>query len=170
MAIRNVLFGTVLLGVCALVANGNQAPTKAKTAAPAAGVKQGHAEMLKEHHQAHEEHDAALARLGKWRVEHRRALAALASLQAAILEHDASLEELAEHARIHEDHIRHHEEEIHEHDAGGAGTAHEKLAESHKKMLDDHKKFQQSLDHVEDDHDRLMAEIQKLSASLKAAK
>ncbi len=61
--------------------------------------------MLKEHQQAHAEHAAALAQFGKWPIAHRRALAALASLQAKILEHHASLDALAEHARVHEDEI-----------------------------------------------------------------
>ena len=109
MTARNVLFGTLLLGMCALVASGQKAPTKTKSAAPAkaAGAKEEHSAMLKEHQQAQDEHDTTLAQLGQWRIEHRRALV---TLQAKTLEHNASLEKLAEHARIQEDHIRYHEE------------------------------------------------------------
>ena len=75
MTARNVLFGTLLLGMCALLASGLQAPTETKSAAPAkaVGAKEEHSAMLKEHKQAHDEHDTALAQLGKWRFEHRRA-------------------------------------------------------------------------------------------------
>jgi septal ring factor EnvC (AmiA/AmiB activator) len=67
-------------------------------------AKTKHARMKKEHAQVHEEHDALLRKVGKWRVEHRKALAALREIEASILEHEAELEELAEHAREHEDH------------------------------------------------------------------
>lgn len=77
MTARNVLFGTLLLGMCALVASGQQAPTETKSAAPAkaVGAKEEHSAMLKEHQHAHDEQDTALGQLGKWRIEHRRALA-----------------------------------------------------------------------------------------------
>lgn len=170
MRLQTWLGATLLLGACvASYGIGDDQAAPKKKAEPAAKSVSGpeHASMLKEHQKAHSEHDAALSQLSKWRVEHRRALAALASLQAKILEHDASVEELAEHARVHEDHIRHHEDEIHDHEAGGSGADHAHLADHHKKLLKEHQDFQKAMNSVEDNHEHLMLEITKLAESLK---
>src|SRR5258708_21029740 len=70
-----------------------------------------HAQMKKEDAQAHAEHDAWQKQLVKWRVEHRKALAALREIEARILEHEASVEELAGPAAETEDHNHYHDEE-----------------------------------------------------------
>ena len=103
-----------------------------------ADPKTEHAEMKKEHAKVHAEHDVLLGKIGKAKIEHRRALATLAEIQARILRHEAMLEELAEHAREHEDHIHHHDEEIAEHDKSGKDTDHAKLMVAHKAMIAEH--------------------------------
>lgn len=175
MSWQTWISGVFVAGLCVVsLVSGDEKPG-GKPSGKAASAQTGkagaeHSAMLKEHRQAHEEHDAALTQLGRWRVEHRKALAAIASIQARIYEHDAAIEELAEHARLHEDHIRHHEEEIHEHERSGDAGAHEQLSELHQKLLSEHKKFQEAMHHVEDDHSRLMKELHRLAESLKAEK
>lgn len=136
----------------------------------AADPKAEHEAMRKEHAAAHREHDEMLKQVGKWKIEHRKALAVLAQLQAAILEHEAELEELAEHAREHEDHILHHDEEFHEHEKSGDAKGHQELAASHKKMLAEHEKIKKSLGQFKDDHDALIQSLQALGAKLKSQK
>lgn len=133
-------------------------------------AKTDHAQMKKEHAKVHEEHDALLKKVGHWRVEHRKALAALREIEASILEHEAELEELAEHAREHEDHIRHHDEEIADHDHGGDGKGHAELAKTHKQLLEEHASVQKQVSTFHDDHDSLMASLTKLRDSLKKPK
>jgi|GEM_PF-1987935 len=167
--------GAFVAGLCVVsLVSGDEKPAGKQpgqaTSARTGNASPEHSAMLKEHHQAHEEHDAALTQLGRWRVEHRKALAAIAAIQARIYEHDAAIEELAEHARLHEDHIRHHEEEIHEHERSGDAGAHEQLSELHQKLLAEHKTFQEAMHHVEDDHSRLMKELHRLAESLKPKK
>jgi small-conductance mechanosensitive channel len=126
-----------------------------------------HARMKQEHARVHEEHDALLRQLSQWRIEHRRALAALREIEASILEHEATLEELAEHAREHEDHIRHHDEEIAEHEKSGDAKHHAELAKLHKKLLDEHADVNRRIHEFHDDHDALMAGLKKLRDSVK---
>ena len=121
-----------------------------------------HAQMKKEDAQAHAEHDAWQKQLVKWRVEHRKALAALREIESRILDHEASLEELAGHAAEHEDHILHHDEEIAAHEKGGKGTDHAKLSEAHKQVMKEHADLAKSLKSFTDDHDHLVAALVQL--------
>lgn len=146
------LAGSLLL-VVALVAYGQDAKTD-------------HATMKKEHEKAHAEHDAWEKQIVKWQVEHTKALAALREIESRILGHEASLEELAGHVADHEDHIRHHEEEITDHEKGGKGTDHAKLADSHKQVMTEHAALAKQLNSFDDDHDKLVAAIQKLREQL----
>jgi septal ring factor EnvC (AmiA/AmiB activator) len=125
-----------------------------------------HAQMKKEDAQAHAEHDAWQKLLVKSRVEHRKALAALREIEARILEHEASLEELAGHAAEHEDHIRHHDEEIAAHEKGGKSADHAKLVDAHKQVMKEHAEFGKALTTATDDHDRLIVGLQKLRDQL----
>jgi chromosome segregation ATPase len=125
-------------------------------------AKNEHAVMKKDHVRVHQEHDQLLRQIGKWKVEHRRALATLAEVQARILNHEAALEELAEHAREHEDHIEHHDEEIAMHDKEGSDKDHAKLADAHKKLIDEHAKVMKVSSELEDNHEQLMQLLGKL--------
>jgi chromosome segregation ATPase len=124
------------------------------------------ATMKKEHEKAHAEHDAWEKQIVKWRVEHTKALAALREIEARILGHEASLEELAGHVADHEDHIRHHDDEITDHEKRGKGADHAKLAESHKQVMAEHTALAKQLNSFDDDHDRLVVAIQKLRDQL----
>ena len=79
------------------VAVQSQAQPKKKTATP-------HATMQKDHEAAEADHSKWESDIATWRVEHLRALATLAEVQAKILRHDAALLEHAEHIRLHEEH------------------------------------------------------------------
>lgn len=122
--------------------------------------------MKNEHAQVHEAHDTLLRQFGKWRSEHRKALAALREIKAGILEHEAALEKLAEHARLHEDHIHHHDDEIAEHEEGGAGHHHEELAAAHKELMSEYAEVQKRMGTFHDDQDTLMKSLTKLRDSL----
>jgi chromosome segregation ATPase len=132
--------------------------------------KADHAAMKKEHAQAHTEHDAWQQQIGKHRVEHRRALAILREIESRILEHEASLEEIANHMAEHEDHISHHDEEIATHEKSGDDKDHAKLAESHKAVMVEHAAIKKSLDTFHDSHDQLIDGLTKLRALLPARK
>jgi hypothetical protein len=134
----------------------------------AAAPKVDHGAMKEEHTQAAAEHEEWLVQISKQKVEHRRALAALAEIQARIFEHEATLEELAEHARRHETHIHDHEHEIAEHEAGGEGEDHAALARSHAKFMNEHEEMSALVDANEDQHDKLMAELTRLADALRS--
>ena len=70
---------------------------------------QEHEKMRGEHNAAVNDHQAWSSKLSKMRVEHRRALAALAKLRAEILQHDADLEAIADHIRSHEVEMTNHD-------------------------------------------------------------
>jgi hypothetical protein len=125
-----------------------------------------HARMKKEDAQAHAEHDAWQKQIVKWRVEHRKALAALREIESKILDHEASLEELAGHAAEHDDHIRHHDEEIAAHEKEGKATDHAKLAEEHKRVMEEHAKFGKSITSFTDDHEHLVTALMQLRERL----
>jgi molybdenum-dependent DNA-binding transcriptional regulator ModE len=129
-------------------------------------AKTDHATMKKEHEKAHAEHDAWDKQIVKWRVEHIKAIASLREIESRILGHEASLEELAGHVADHEDHIRHHEEEIADHEKGGKGSDHAKLGESHKQVMAEHAALAKQVNSFDDDHDKLVAAIQKLREQL----
>jgi hypothetical protein len=131
--------------------------------------KSEHAQMKKEHDKAHAEHDVWRKQLSAWRVEHRKALATLREIEARILLHEASLEELAGHTEEHEDHIRHHDEEIDAHDKGD-GKDHARLAELHKKVMQEHAAMLKKITSFDDDHDRLMEGLLKLKVMLSPKK
>jgi chromosome segregation ATPase len=136
----------------------------------AADPKTEHEAMKKEHAKAHADHDQLLGQVAKWKIEHRRALSTLALIESKILEHEASLEELAEHAREHEDHIVHHDEEIHDHEKSGNDRDHAKLAETHKKLIAEHAKLMKSASTFEDDHESLMESLRKIGEGLNKKK
>jgi chromosome segregation ATPase len=128
--------------------------------------KTDHEAMRKEHEQAHKEHDKLFKQIATWKIEHRRALANLAKIESAIFEHEASLEELAEHCREHEDHMVHHDEEFTEHEKSGNDKDHVKLAQSHKQLIEEHAKLLKKAESFEDDHESLVATLRKLADSL----
>ena len=125
-------------------------------------AKKDHGSMRKEHLQASRDHDRWQSDIGKWAAEHKRALAILAQLQARILEHDADLQDLAEHARLHERHIRDHEGEIDEHEKGGSAAEHANLATKHKELMDDHAKMEKEMSSHSDQHQELMQRLSEL--------
>jgi hypothetical protein len=135
-------------------------------AAIAQDAQSEHARMKKEDAQAHAEHDAWHKQIVKWRVEHRRALAALREIEAKILDHEASLEELAGHAAEHDDHIRHHDEEIAAHEKEGKAADHAKLVEEHKRVMEEHAKFGKAISSFTDDHDHLVTALMQLRERL----
>jgi len=125
-----------------------------------------HAAMEKEHRDAVMDHAKWQKEIGRYRVEHLKALALLAKLQAHVLDHQAHVEEHAENIRIHDRHIRLHAREIAEHEAGGEGKEHAELAESHKHMLEDHQKMAKEHDTLDVKHDELMKVLQQIVKSL----
>jgi hypothetical protein len=129
-------------------------------------VKTEHARMKKEDAEAHAEHDAWQKQIVKWRVEHRKALAALRDIEAKILEHEATLEELAGHAVEHDDHIRHHGDEIAAHEKEGQAADHAKLVEEHKRVMKEHADLGKTLTTFTDDHDHLVAALMQLRERL----
>ena len=55
---------------------------------------------------AHRDHVAWLDDCGRWRSEHRQTLAALAKVQASIMEQEAALESHAANVQTHEMHLQ----------------------------------------------------------------
>ena len=113
--------------------------------------------MRKEHSMAATEHQQWEAKVGKMRVEHRRALAALAQLRAEILAHDAELEAIAEHIRSHKV-----EMSSHDHALAHKGDKPE-LATAHGKIMEDHKSLGQALMSEMNHHSELISGIMEFT-------
>ncbi|TWT34607.1 hypothetical protein [Blastopirellula retiformator] len=118
----------------------------------AVGADAEHEEMHEEHQKDVADHQKWMTQIGKMRIQHKEALAALAMLEAEILAHDAELEEMAEEIRVHAEHIAEHEEELDSHDE----DSHDKLEKSHEKLQAEHAAVGKKLTEMEKDHDDLI--------------
>jgi len=119
-----------------------------------------HRKMLKDHAVAKQQHAEWLVKAEKMKVEHRRALAAMARLEAEILEHEAELEEQISRIRVHEMLIDAHESSIVAHEAGEK-VDHDKLTKQHQKIHRQHDEMEKGMSAVTDDHADLIGELMK---------
>ncbi|QDS91732.1 hypothetical protein FF011L_04650 [Roseimaritima multifibrata] len=119
-----------------------------------------HQHMLEEHAAAKQQHAAWLAKAEKMKVDHRKALAAMARLEAEILDHEAELEEQISKIRVHEMLIEAHESSIAAHEAGD-DVDHEKLSKQHQQIHRQHEQMEKGMSATTDDHADLIGQLMK---------
>ena len=117
---------------------------------------QEHEKMRGEHNAAVTDHQAWSSKISKMRVEHRRALAALAKLRAEILQHDADLEVIADHIRSHEVEMTNHDHAMEAHEAHGEGKKHDHLMSTHAEVMKRHASIGKLLEAEETHHKDLI--------------
>jgi len=129
-----------------------------------------HGAMHKEHEAADAEHEKWMDEIAQMRIEHRKALAALARVEAMIFEHDAELEQQAEEIRQHSRHLHHHEAEIAAHEASGDDSEHAKLARQHAEFEKVHAAMKKSQGQFREHHSQMTKAVKALSDSFGASK
>jgi len=125
-----------------------------------------HKEMQADHEKAEAEHREWADQIAEARIEHRRALATLMKVQAAILEHDTELMEIQEEIRRHREHGHEHETEIAEHEGGNEDVPHDELTESHVKYQKQHAMMAKRMKAATHSHEELMEQIAELLETL----
>jgi len=121
-----------------------------------------HKAMEQQQRQAYAEHQKWSRQLAKWRIDHHRASAALARLQATIAEHEAVLVEIEQHIREHREHILNHARAIARHKHGDESVPHDKLQGMHKRLQDRHGHIGKAVEKVSGHHERVMAAFKNL--------
>jgi seryl-tRNA(Sec) selenium transferase len=115
---------------------------------------------------ARREHVAWLADYGRWRAEHREALAMLAKVQAAILERESALEQQAAEIQAHQ--LEQADYCLAEY---GPGTPDpEKKLVDHAKFTEKHERARQMYERTKEEHINIVAEVNKLFEVCKLAK
>jgi hypothetical protein len=107
---------------------------------------------------ARREHAAWLADYGRWRAEHREALAMLAKVQAAILERESALERQAAE-------IQSHQLELADYNliGGEPGTPDpEKELAAHAELAEQHERAREAYERTKREHIDFIAEVNKL--------
>jgi antirestriction protein len=107
------------------------------------------------------EHIAWLADYGRWRSEHRQALAMLAKVQAAILEREAALESQAAEIHAHELHLQ--DYEVVEYGPGSPDV--DQLEAAHVEFERKHSQARELYEQTKKDHVNIVDEVQKLFQS-----
>lgn len=125
--------------------------------------------MHEEHHDAECEHVMWLEDIGRWRSEHRRAVAMLAQAQAALLEHEAALESHAENVRGHELHVQRHERALAAQQRAANAASRDVLEDSHLELQNKHDQAREAHQRIKEHHHVVTAEIRRLSEKLSAS-
>ena len=125
-------------------------------------VADDHGEMKKEHQAASAEHQQWASSIKTMQVEHLKAMAVLARLQAELLAHEAELKVQLMHIEEHDAEMAEHSHEIAHHEKSGDDSDHEKFAKFHEKLMKRHKAIMKSQSKVEDHHGDLIKAILKL--------
>ena len=127
-----------------------------------AKAKQEDSQMEKEHAAATLEHLNWQTKIMKRKAEHRSALAALASLQADLLKHEAELEMMSLKIMTHQNEMAAHDHAISEHEEHGKGGQHNELKKEHAEFMGDHKKMKKEIDASTSHHKELIDGIMQL--------
>ena len=115
-----------------------------------------HSHMNEEHSTAGVDHLTWRAKIGKMRAEHQSALAALARLQADLLEHEAELEMMTVHIDMHEMEMASHAEAMHAHEESGEGEQHGELKSEHAEVMGAHAKMGKMIEAAQGHHKELI--------------
>ncbi len=117
-------------------------------------AKDEHDSMRKEHQASMKDHIEWTNKLYKMRIEHRKALAALAKIRAEILEHEAEIESAFQKISAHNFEMQMHDHAMHEHEEKGEGHQHDTLNKEHEAINQRHmemkKQITESVEHHED--------------------
>ena len=108
------------------------------------------------------DHVGWLEDYGRWRSEHRQALAMLARVQAAILQHEAALETHEARIQSHELHLQEYVAFEYGLEYGPGSPDFEQLAAAHAGFAQQHKQTRQSHEWAKERHVNVVAQIEKL--------
>ena len=122
-----------------------------------------HSHMNEEHSTAGSDHLAWRAKIGKMRAEHQSALAALARLQADLLEHEAELEMMTVHIDMHEMEMASHDDAMSAHEESGEGAQHDELSTEHADVMGAHAKMEKMIEAAEAHHKDMIEGIMKFA-------
>lgn len=123
--------------------------------------------MQKQHVHAQKEHAEWLEKLHRWRAEHQRALAKLSKLQAALMEHNAEIDEQLGHIHCHEQLIGRHERSIAAEKTNGGSSIDEDVLEGHSAQDKDHRKLRAELKRMDQAHSETMDALDNAIEQLK---
>ena len=121
--------------------------------------KHEHASMRKEHQDSMKDHLEWTNQLYGMRVEHRKALAALAKIRAEILEHEAEIEATMQQINAHEFEMRMHEQAMHHHDETGHGHDHDRLMKEHAAIEKRHIELKNQISESSEHHHDLISGV-----------
>ncbi|NLY01945.1 MAG: hypothetical protein GXY83_38155 [Rhodopirellula sp.] len=124
--------------------------------------------LRREHQGAERDHATWLEDVGRWQTEHRRAIAMLAQVQTALLEHEAALEAHAEMIRARELEIQRHTREIARHERGASEIDLELLPDSQHEFRVQHERAREAHLRVQTHHALVTAEIRHVFERLNA--
>lgn len=115
---------------------------------------------------ARREHATWLVDYGRWRAEHREALAMLVKVQAAILERESAIERQAAE-------VQSHQLELADYDliGGGPGTPDPEIGlAAHAEFAQKHQRAREAYERTKREHINIVAEVEKLFAICQRAK
>lgn len=115
--------------------------------------------MRSEHETSLAQHKQWQVQISKMRVDHSKALAALAHLQAEILAHAAELDDMSSHIMQHEAEIKSHDKAMLDHEKGGAGDQHDHKKTTHDDIMKHHRSLAKQIESEATDHHELTSGI-----------
>ncbi len=113
-------------------------------------------------HNAKHDHIEWLEDYGRWRSEHRQALAMLAKVQAAMLQHEAALETYGAQIQSHELHLQEYVAFEYGLEYGPGSPDFEQLAAAHTEFTRKHEQTRQIHERITECHVNVVAEVEKL--------
>jgi hypothetical protein len=123
--------------------------------------------MQKQHLHAQKEHAEWLDKLHRWRAEHQRVLAKLSKLQAALLDHNAEIDEQLGQIHRHEQHISRHERVIAAQKGNGESTLDQDALDGHSEGDKTHRELRAQIKRMEGTHDETVEVLNETIDKLK---
>ena len=118
---------------------------------------------ISQEHNAKREHIGWLEDYAHWRSEHRQALAMLAKVQAAILQHEAAFETHAAQIESHESHLQEYVAFEYGLEYGPGSPDFDQLAAEHTEFEREHEQARQIHERLKECHVNVVAQVEKLA-------
>jgi SMC interacting uncharacterized protein involved in chromosome segregation len=126
-------------------------------------AKDEHDAMRKEHQASMKDHMEWTNKLYQMRIEHRKALAALAKIRAEILEHEVEIEAAFQKIKAHDFEMQMHDDAMHEHEDHGEGQQHDALNKKHAQIKKRHMELKKQINVSVKHHEDLISGILKFT-------
>lgn len=122
---------------------------------------------LSQEHSEARDHIGWLEDYARWRTEHREALAMLAKVQAAILQHEAAFETHAAQIESHESHLEEYVAFEYGLEYGPGSPDFDQLATEHTEFARKHEQTRQIHEQIKECHVNVVAQVEKLAKACK---